>query len=681
MTCAPSDPRFRLLDRLVGWDPAKDGWIGLTDEPEGLRLEGSGPGLSAEQIDPFIPPPPLAPGCGPCDWVLATPPAPESRILVLGPCGNAWRPAWHAGCAALALDKVVALAVDRHRLAIAGAESVWILRLEGGQVIGEAAVDRPSDIAFGPDGNLFAAVRDGTAIHVYSQSGQPLGHWPAPLPEGRIERMAFDRDGRLWLVVENDGDRALFAQPGPRSPDFEPRTAAGLAQAFARLALIRSDVHGFCLGRGTADADWAELCYDWYGRPIAGDQVRRLRQASFAERGQLLTKALDSGIPRCRWHRLRIDAIIPDNCGLSIAVSTSETAAPAPQGGAGRGDWQAFPGGVPHPDDWQELAPGITDALIEQPAGRYLFVRLRLWGGGTATPRVRRVHIDFPRTTSTDLLPAIYQDDAAGGAFTERFLSLFDASLDTVAETVRRFPALLDSDHVPADVLPWIATFLSVALDEGWSVAARRRILGGAARLFRNRGTLPGLYQAIRLAYFPDPDEGGPAIVEHGARRAWGGVAPSSGPAPPTAARLGATRLFGRAEARFALGQSALGKTPVTSFGDPGEDPHRTGAFRFSVSIPPGKGVTRTSIARLIEGQKPAHTLAAIRIGGEAGFVLGGTVQLGIDTLLRMTAPMALGDPALRLRRGAILAGGRRSGTVVGMSPFTSSSACGSDVR
>ncbi|HYD36966.1 MAG TPA: phage tail protein [Allosphingosinicella sp.] len=680
MTCVPSDPRFRLLDRLVGWDPAADGWIDLADEPEGLRLAGSGPGLSPESVDPFIPPPPLAPGCGPCDWVLATPPAPQSRILVLGPCGNIWRPAWRAGCDPLSLDGVAAVAVDRHRLAIASADRIWILRLEGGQVVGEAASDRPSDIAFGPDGNLFAAVRDGGALHVFSASGLPLGRWPGPLPEGRVERMAFDRDGRLWLLVEHAGDRSLFAQPGPRSADFERQTVAALAQAFTRLALIRSDSRGFCLSRGSAEADSVELCFDWYGRPISESDVRRRHQASFALQGQLLTKALDSGIPRCRWHRLRIDAAIPDNGGLSIAVATSEVATPAPQGVA-RGHWHAFPAGVPHPDDWQELAPGITDALIEQPAGRYLFVRLRLWGDGTATPRVRRVHIDFPRTASTDLLPAIYQDDAAGGAFTERFVSLFDASLDTVAETVRRFPALLDSDRAPGDVLPWIASFLSVALDEGWSVEARRRILGGAAGLFRKRGTLPGLDQAIRLAYFPEPGDAEPAIVEHGAQRAWGGVAPSSGPAPPTAVRLGATRLFGRAGARFALGRSALGKTPVMSHGDPGEDPHLTGAFRFSVGVPPATGVTRTSLVRLIEGQKPAHTLAAVRIGGEAGFVLGDIVQLGIDTLLRGPAPMALGNPALRLRRGAVLAGRRRGGAVIGMSPLTSSSACGSEVR
>lgn len=679
MTCIPSDPRFRLLDRFVGWDG--DSSVGLQgeDDAEGLRLAGQDAGLTSEALDPFIPPPRLAPGCGPCDWVLATRSPPESRILVLGPCGNDWQPAWGGGCAPRSFEPLVAVAVDRHRLAIAETSGrFWVCRLEGGQVIGEALADEPGDIAFGPDGTLFAAIAGGTAIAAFTESGGPVGRWPGPLPEGRITRMAFDREGQLWLVIRQDGKLALFVQADRRAATFKQAKPSALSGAFARLALVRSNRQGFCLARGTSDADEGEVCWNWHGRPIATLGPVCDGQGGFAEQGQLLTKALDSGVPRCRWHRIRVDADVPDRTGLSIAVATSDVPGPAPQG-VGQGRWATFPGGVPHPDDWQELEGGIDDALIQQPAGRYLFVRLRLSGDGSATPRVRRIHIDFPRSTNADLLPAIYHEDEAGGAFTERFVALFDATLETVAETVRRFPALLAGGRVPADVLPWIADFLSVALDEGWSVEARRRILAGAPELFRKRGTLAGLDSAIRLAYLPEPAGAGPAIVEHGRERSWAGIAPGSG-APSTAARLGATRLFGRASARFVLGRSALGRTPVMSFGDSGEDPHRAGAFRFSVSVPQAPGLSRASLMRLIDGQKPAHTFADVRIGGERHFVLGTAVQLGVDTLLRQPAPMALGDPALRLRRGVILTGRRRQGAVLGTTTLSSSS-CWSEVR
>ncbi len=675
MTCVPNDPRFRLLDWLVGWDAAPDGWIGLAgaDDPSGLRLAGHGPALTSEQLDPYIQPPPLSAGCGPCDWVLATLPAPDSRTLLLGPCDNQWRQAWIGGCAALRFERAVAVAVDRHRIAIADSElqRVCILRLKSGQVIGEAQVENPVDAAFGPRGDLFVASQGGTAIIVLSGRGRRLGAWPGNLPQGRIERLAFDRNGRLWLVVDSEGRRSLFVQRYQRDSTFEAGTYAALTEAFDRSALQRSSSLGFCLNQG---------CFDWYGRPIASDLISTRPVAEFARQGQLLTTAIDSGIPRCRWHRVMIDATVPDGTSLSLAVSTSEVKTPTAQG-ANTPPWDGFPGGIPHPSDWQQIGAGLLDALIEQPAGRYIFVRLRLSGDGTATPRVRRIHLDFPRATSADLLPAVYHDDATGGAFTERFLGLFDASLDTVSETVRRFPALLDAHRAPADVLPWIANFLAVALDEGWSSETRRRILSGAAALFRQRGTLPGLESAIRLAYFPNTDDDAAAIVEHGRGRAWGSVTSTQGTPGSAAARLGSTRLFGRAQARLTLGRSAIGRTPLMSFGDPGDDPHRAGAFRFTVTVPPAAGVTRESVARLIDGQKPAHTIADIRIGGDREFILGTGARLGIDTLLRRPSPMAFGNPQLRLRRGTILAGQRPTGAVLGMHPLTPPPSCWSDAR
>ena len=681
MTCVPNEPRFRLLDRFVGWDAESSPGLAGHDEAEGLRLAGTEADPSSAALDPFIPPPPLAAGCGPCDWVLATRSPPDSRILILDGCGNDWRPAWSGGCAAYPFDRAVAVAVDRHRLAIAESSGrLWVVRIEGGQVIGEARVEEPRDIAFGSDGRLFAAVRGGAAIAVFTESGGPLGFWPDKLPPGRIERLAFDREGRLWLVVRKDGRRTLFVQRGRRSAGFEKADIVRLAASFERLSLVRSSRLGFCLSRGTADSDSGALCWNWHGRPLPGLGADPGGAGAYVERGQLLTAALDSGTPRCRWHRIRVDADLPDRTGLSVAVAVSDLPTPAAQG-VGQGDWAAFPGGIPHPDDWQELPAGVDDALIRQPAGRYLFVRLRLWGDGSATPRVRRIHIDFPRSTSADLLPSIYQEDEAAGAFTERFVSLFDSSLETVAETVRRFPALLDGGRAPAEVLPWIAGFLSIALDESWSVETRRRILRAAPDLFRKRGTLAGLEQAIRLAWFPGESERGPAIVEHGFERAWGGVAPATDAPPRTAARLGATRLFGRASARFTVGSSRIGRTPVMSFGDPAEDAHSTGAFRFSVAVPPTPGLSRTSLLRLIDGQRPAHTLASVQVGGERSFVLGTSVKLGIDTLLRMPAPMALGDPELRLRRGAVLAGRRRSGGVLGISVLSSPPSSWSEVR
>lgn len=664
MSCLPSDPRFRLLDDLVGWDAAHhDGLEGL-DDPDGLRLAGGPEGLTAEALDPFIPPPRLAPGCGPCDWFLITRPAPDSRLLRLDGCASGWRPAWPRGGAPVPFADGAAAAFDRDRIAVADAAAgrIWVLLAAGAQIVAEIAVGRPRDLSLGPAGEIVVAHEDGTRLSRFAFNGRALGPWPGPLPSAPVARLAHDREGRLWLAVEaGPGRFELLAQAHPGDPAFAARRAADLARAFARTAVRRSDDAGFCLGRGSPEGGEAELCWDWYGRELSGDCLGRGAGAAFVRQGQLLTEPLDSGIPRCRWHRLRVEAEVPAGTRIALAVATSEEARPAPQG-ANEADWAAFPAGLPHPGDWQAIEPGQTDALIRGPAGRFLFLRLRLSGDGSATPRVRRIQIDFPRATSADLLPAVYRDEAGAGDFTERFLALFDASLGTVDATVSRFPALIDGAGGRAEVLPWVARFLAVTLDETWDTATRRRLLAAAPDLFRRRGTRPGLVRSIRLAWDLAED---PVLTEHGLERLWGAVAEAGRPGPADA-RLGQTRLYSRRAARLTLGASPLGRTKVMSFGDPSADPHAAGAFRFSVAVPPSAGIDAGALARLVEGQKPAHTLAAIAPTGAAGFRIGGAIRLGIDTLIAPPRPQPLGAGTSRLGRTTVLAGTRPPGPVLG---------------
>ena len=110
MTCVPSNPRFRLLDHIVGWDAEhQDGLVGLGDTG-GVRLKDGPDGIAPDTLDPYISPPPLAPGCGPCDWYLATRLAQNSKIKALDGCSNTWRPAWPRGCVPIELQRAVAVA-------------------------------------------------------------------------------------------------------------------------------------------------------------------------------------------------------------------------------------------------------------------------------------------------------------------------------------------------------------------------------------------------------------------------------------------------------------------------------------------------------------------------------------------------------------------------------------------
>src|SRR5439155_5930031 len=237
-------------------------------------------------------------------------------------------------------------------------------------------------------------------------------------------------------------------------------------------------------------------------------------------KGQLLTGPLDSGIPRCRWHRVRMDADVPVGTSLELAVATNEDLHAAPQGDKKRNlGWEDFEPGVPHFSDWTAGPRGSKDFLIEQPPGRYLYVRLRLLGSGTDTPRVRRIRIDFPRVTSLEHLPDVYRENPKAEDFTERFLSLFDATIEDLDGVIQRYPALLDPSGVPAQVLPWLGGFFDVAFNPKWDAAKRREILKAVPGLYRQRGTVDGLKAAVKLAFGVEP-----VIQESFSTAVWGAL-------------------------------------------------------------------------------------------------------------------------------------------------------------
>lgn len=640
MSCAPGDRRFRLLDGLVGWDAAEaDGVAGL-DDPAGLRLLPLGAAVLTEAaLARWLPPPRLARGCDDCTWYLATPAPPASRLLRHDGCDAGWAP-----FVAVPLHDGRAVAAGPGHVAVADGGRVLVLALSDRRIVGEAAVAAPVALAFMAGTLLVAArddrARDGRALRRLDLSGAalPTGLPPLPGPEhGALDRLAEGADCALWIVLRAADGRFSLWRAASSADRFEPRTLPDLAAAFPRSAPVQLGLRGFCLPAGQG-------CHGWQGRPMAEAEIRPLPDAPlFALRGQVLTAPINSGLRRCRWHRLRIDADVPAGTGLEVAVATSETPAPAAQGGAGDGDWAGYPTGVPHPADWQAVVVPEADVLIRQPPGRFLFVRLRLTGPGDATPVVRRLHLDLPRTTSAALLPGIYREDRdnpAAADFTERFVALFESGIETLDETIARYPALLDAEGVPPELLPWIGRFMGIAMDPGWTAAQRRALLRAGPGLFRRRGTPAALAEAVALLAGQPP-----AIEEPGLARPWGALGQ---------ARLGDVRLFGRAAARFLLGASALGQARLRSFGNPEADPQRAGAFRVTVALPALPAAVQRQVRRMVAAQVPAHVLADLRFAADEAFTLGAEFRLGTGTRLSGPRSLVLGQAGTRLGRGIL---------------------------
>lgn len=670
MSCGGGKPNFRLLDANIGWSASSVvNLVGLTDS-SGVALAQMVPGaLDPNQILPYLPPARLARGCGDCDWYLVTPAPPESLVLNRDACHEGWR-LWSGSQGWPPFQDAVAITVWNDRVAISdrGANQVYVWARTGSRLLASIDIPTPGPLTFSPRGELLVTSTTSTRIACFGLGGESRGSLQAPLPpSGAPYSIAVDATDRIWLVEEQTGSFTLWSAKRTDA-QFAAAALTDLQAAFAATGLTTASAAGFCFDQDPRRGLDVTTGYNWYGRPLDSETVLPPPPPQRQRQGQLLTLVLDSGVPRCEWHRVRLDADIPPKTSLSVAVATSEDPNATPQGDSTREPgWTSFPAGTPHPSDWTSSPAGSVDFLIDQPAGRYLYFRLRLTGDGLATPLVRRVRLDFPRLTSLDHLPDVYRQTPKVEDFTKRFLALFDSSIADLDTVIQRYAALLDPSGVPAQMLPWLGGFFAISFDPTWSAAKQRLVLENAPQLYRQRGTVQGLQLALQLVFGVTA-----SIEELSSAGPWGSVAanarePKSAVCQPATAstrgrpaRLGGVRLFGRNSARFYLDRSTLGKAPLRSHGNPDQDPFADGAYRFRVLVPPLSDNSTQQLQRLtnlVQSQSPAHTVASIRVGG-TGFLLGTWSALGVDTAFVPLAAPVLGSAGnIRLNRMSVLWG------------------------
>lgn len=151
---------------------------------------------------------------------------------------------------------------------------------------------------------------------------------------------------------------------------------------------------------------------------------------------------------------------------------------------------------------WTRLAATPpSDALLDArtSTGRTLWVELELLGDEFATPAVESVRAYFPRQSYLRYLPSIYREDAASAEFLTRFLSLFESTYAGVEAEFEGLTRYFDVEGVPETNLGWLADWVGVSLDETWSEATRRTILGRATELSKMRGTRRGVTNLLDI--------------------------------------------------------------------------------------------------------------------------------------------------------------------------------------
>lgn len=93
-------------------------------------------------------------------------------------------------------------------------------------------------------------------------------------------------------------------------------------------------------------------------------------------------------------------------------------------------------------------------------------------------------------------LPALYteQDDFMG-----RFLMLFESFWEPIEDRIDNIHYYFDPRLAPNDLLPWLATWVDLVLDEQWPDEKRRQLLSAMVPLYRRRGTHRGLQDYLEI--------------------------------------------------------------------------------------------------------------------------------------------------------------------------------------
>lgn len=362
--------------------------------------------------------------------------------------------------------------------------------------------------------------------------------------------------------------------------------------------------------------------------------------------GFFYSKTLDSGIYECKWHRLSLQARIPQKTLLNVYYYVSDSASlkktidgiladPEKSTQEKAGDIEEnIPAWVgPQTLTGNEITS--KDMLFREKKGRYLWMKIGLLTfDEKAGPEVKRMKILYPANSYLRYLPAIYQEDPVSSEFLERFLSIFETVFYDLETDIGNVSDYFDPDIVLPGFLAWLASWLNLAVEEDWTDDKKRYFIKRAPVLYKQKGTRAGLEELVRLYTGKIP-----VILEH--------------------SRTGKPMIINK-DGSFILGiNSMLLKTPVRGFrlGDDSiigqvalrdivqsqEEPFLALAYRFTVMINLSAEELKRyekGLRQILDNEKPAHTMYRIQTGGGDGSDL----FVGISTQIADYGPIQLGD-------------------------------------
>lgn len=253
---------------------------------------------------------------------------------------------------------------------------------------------------------------------------------------------------------------------------------------------------------------------------------------------------LDGGEANRIWHRLYLEAVIPEGCGIKVWLAATDkvpaiddilpehwyehrfgellrqpTRADIPVA-----VWESTASEIPHdkgllPCAIEKDRKGLFSVLIQRSTrrvralkGRYLHVHVELSGQGRDTPEIFSLRAYGTRFSYIDeYLPQLYREstyepeaDELGAAtaadFYTRFVTNFEGVLTSIEDRIAQAHLLTDPGKVPGASLSWLGSWIGYEVNQSLPEAVQRQFLQSAPELYRWHGSLRGLKLALEIA-------------------------------------------------------------------------------------------------------------------------------------------------------------------------------------
>lgn len=147
------------------------------------------------------------------------------------------------------------------------------------------------------------------------------------------------------------------------------------------------------------------------------------------------------------------------------------------------------------PDDASDMVNARAEVSAMHEPAPPLVPMVRPLRERTATARPFVPH-DQP-ARYLNYLPAIFQEPE--NELLSRYLKIFETIWEPYEQRQDNIAMYFDPRSCPPGMLPWLASWLDLELDDAWPVAQRRAVLYEAVDLYHWRGTEQGLVRLLEL--------------------------------------------------------------------------------------------------------------------------------------------------------------------------------------